>query len=807
MQAASASASAPTDTGVPPKGLSPADRDDHEKRVRMFYEFLNSSRSHWEKTLDTELANGRYRIPLDLKDLRKAEAGLDRQVLETPVKYLLPWEEALMMFLKDVNEKACKQLKQPLRLDIQGSFGRNHVTPRGVTCGSLQQLIKVEGIVTKAGMTAPKLVQSMHVHKHNEDGYVEQRDHRDLTSFVTPRNVSGMPQEDKEGRALEMDIGLSIYKDYQRFNIQEAPDNAPPGQIPRSIEVICEGELCEKAKPGDRVQVTGVYKSFPVIKGDFTNGIWPARLIATNVTLLKELTEAPFVADDVKNIKNIAAREDAFKLLARSCAPSICGHEKVKAGLLLQMIGGTEKNLENGTHLRGDINILMVGDPSCGKSQMLRFVMNTSPLAISTTGRGSSGVGLTAAMVRDSTTREFTLEAGAMVLADRGVICIDEFDKMAYNDRVAIHEAMEQQCVTIAKAGMHVTLNARCSVTAAANPKYGSFDPSLTLAKNIGLEDSLLSRFDLIYIVRDLTTEEIDRKIATQVLRQAMQRLGGEGSRRGVEYMHSSILERRQEVDQRRNQEAAEVFVKGLMGADGQQQEVLTVDFLRKYIRYCKRLSPVLTEEAREKIAVRYSEMRMRFQIGFDPNTPADDRKPRLAVTTRTLEALIRLATAHAKLKLRKEEVLPEDVEEAYKLMLIAREEELPSELQEAEVEAVAAASSAAATAGAMAANASGAAASASGSKRRRGEAFAGQEGEGGGISAARFKSMQTLVARSFATSGGAELPRGELLEKVNAGLSAAETRFSQEEFSAGLARLEAQNKVMIIDDEVHQVG
>merc|ERR1711871_1235826 len=203
----------------------------------------------------------------------------------------------------------------------------------------------------------------------------------------------------------------------------------------------------------------------------------------------------------------------------------------------------------------------------------------------------------------------------------------------------------------------------------------------MDLAKNIGMPDSLLSRFDLVFVVRDVTTEETDRKIASQVILQAQLRLGmDDGRRRGVEQVHSSILLRRQESDRQREQEATEVFEKRAQSAEGEERpEVVTVDFLRKYLRYCRRFTPVLSEEAQHEVADRYVDMRMRFQSGyaeqFDGNNP-ESRKPRLAVTTRTLEALIRLATAHAKLKLRKDEVLKEDVVEAYKLMLGAREEE-----------------------------------------------------------------------------------------------------------------------------------
>jgi len=360
-------------------------------------------------------------------------------------------------------------------------------------------------------------------------------------------------------------------------------------------------------------------------------------------------------------------------------APSIYGHRFIKRALTLLLLGGMEQNLANGTHIRGDINILMVGDPSTAKSQLLRFVLNTAPLAVNTTGRGSSGVGLTAAVSKDPETGDRRLEAGAMVLADRGVVCIDEFDKMSDMDRVAIHEVMEQQTVTIAKAGIQASLNARCSVVAAANPVYGQYDPSISPQRNVNLPDSLLSRFDVLFIVLDTLDDKRDADIAEHVLRlHRYQRPGFEGrpvpldagaaedddddEAEGAGDGTSRVMVKFSPLLHSGAMEEARADAKARGRAVGRRDgiELLDIDFLKKYVSFAKaRVRPTLTDDARERIAAAYNDLRQRSEARAMP------------VTARTLETVIRLSSAHAKARL-SSRVEAVDVDEAVSVLRYA---------------------------------------------------------------------------------------------------------------------------------------
>ena len=443
------------------------------------------------------------------------------------------------------------------------------------------------------------------------------------------------------------------------------PERAPAGQLPRSVDVLMDDDMVDRVKPGDRIQLVGIFRSLGNRNAGSGSSIFRTLILANNVVLLSSkagggIAQATITDQDVRHINAMSRKKERFNLLSQSLAPSIYGHEYIKKAILLMLLGGMEKNLPNGTHLRGDINILMVGDPSTAKSQLLRFVLNTAPLAIATTGRGSSGVGLTAAVTSDKETGERRLEAGAMVLADRGVVCIDEFDKMSDVDRVAIHEVMEQQTVTIAKAGIHTSLNARCSVIAAANPIFGQYDSNKDPHKNIALPDSLLSRFDLLFIVTDDVNDKRDRDIADHVLRAHTYRPPGTEEGGPIREQANQMLGVGIQEDQNADQGTSLVFEKynvvlhagfSLASANrarrgSKKQEVpVSMAFLKKYIQYAKsRCKPVLTKEASDYVVSAYASLR-------NDQMEANQRRTS-PMTARTLETLIRLSTAHAKCRL-----------------------------------------------------------------------------------------------------------------------------------------------------------
>lgn len=520
-------------------------------------------------------------------------------------------------------------------------------------------MVSLEGIVTKCSLVRPKVVKSVHWNERKSTFHF--REYRDQTMTMNgAASTSVYPTEDGEGNPLVTEYGYCTYRDHQTISIQEMPERAPAGQLPRGVDVIMDDDMVDRVKPGDRIQLVGIYRSLGNRNAAQGSSTFKTLILANNVILLSSksgggIAQQPITDQDIRNINKISKQRRVFDLLSQSLAPSIYGHDYIKKAILLMLLGGMEKNLDNGTHLRGDINILMVGDPSTAKSQLLRFVLNTAPLAIATTGRGSSGVGLTAAVTQDKETGERRLEAGAMVLADRGVVCIDEFDKMSDVDRVAIHEVMEQQTVTIAKAGIHTSLNARCSVVAAANPIYGQYDTHKDPHKNIALPDSLLSRFDLLFIVTDDIEDVRDRQVSEHVLR--MHRYRQPGTEEGApvrEQLNQTLgVGLEEEGESNKPSEVYEKFNAMLHAGvtitvgrgSNRRVEVLSIPFIKKYIQYAKsRIKPILTKGAADHIISAYSALRNDEMEGNQRKTSP--------MTARTLETLIRLASAHAKSRL-----------------------------------------------------------------------------------------------------------------------------------------------------------
>ncbi|KAI9279640.1 MCM2/3/5 family-domain-containing protein [Sporodiniella umbellata] len=628
-----------------------------QQRKEKFAEFLSHEghqgileKGAYRDMIPSMLANNQRRLIVSIDALRYYNRELAIDLLKNPSACLMAFNEALVELVKNYAEPET-DLSMPFYIGFKGSFGEHHVNPRTLSAMYLGKLVCIEGIVTHCSLVRPKLLRSIHYAPKTQRHFM--REYRDSTTPGNPIPTGAVyPTQDDDGNPLVTEFGYSTYRDHQTISIQEMPERAPPGQLPRSVDIVLDDDLVDRAKPGDRVSIVGVYRTMGTRNANQTSSTFKTIILCNEISLLSTKAgggvAAPVITDDdIVRINELASKKNVFSLLSQSLAPSIWGHEYIKKAVLLMLLGGVEKNLDNGTHIRGDINMLMVGDPSTAKSQILRYVLNIAPLAIATTGRGSSGVGLTAAVTSDKETGERRLEAGAMVLADRGVVCIDEFDKMSDMDRVAIHEVMEQQTVTIAKAGIHTSLNARCSVVAAANPIWGMYDLTKDPGKNIALPDSLLSRFDLLFIVVDVVDDIRDKQISEHVLR--MHRYVKPGSEEGAPITEMIDDFMGDEIDPSAdNGEIYEKFNPNLHAGVSKknQNKILKSDFVKKYIYYVKnRVQPVLSKRARDRIINAYTSLR-------NDNEEDSSRKKTAPVTARTLETLIRLSTAHAKARL-----------------------------------------------------------------------------------------------------------------------------------------------------------
>ncbi|KZT67194.1 MCM-domain-containing protein [Daedalea quercina L-15889] len=491
---------------------------------------------------------------------------------------------------------------------------------RDLRRSNLNTLVRVSGVVTRRTGVFPQLKYVKF--DCRKCGAVLGPFYQDATKEV---KISYCPNCEGKG-PFSVNSEQTVYRNYQKMTLQESPGSVPPGRLPRHREVVLLWDLIDTAKPGEEIEVTGIYRNNFDASLNSKNGfpVFSTVLEANHINK-KEDQFAAFrlTEEDEKEIRTLAKDDRIRKRIVKSIAPSIYGHEDIKTALALSLFGGVPKDINRKHRIRGDINVLLLGDPGTAKSQFLKYVEKTAHRSVFATGQGASAVGLTASVRKDPVTREWTLEGGALVLADKGTCLIDEFDKMNDADRTSIHEAMEQQSISISKAGIVTTLQARCAIIAAANPIRGRYNPTIPFQQNVELTEPILSRFDVLCVVKDAVDPVQDELLARFVV--------------------GSHLRSHPKFDVEKD----EIEVGTSLDAD-----VIPQDLLRKYIMYAReKIRPKLYDLDQEKLSRLFSDLRREsLATGSFP------------ITVRHLESMIRMAEASAKMALR-EYVRADDID------------------------------------------------------------------------------------------------------------------------------------------------
>ncbi|WP_222915069.1 minichromosome maintenance protein MCM [Natrinema sp. SYSU A 869] len=581
--------------------------------VDSFEQFFRNYYDSEIKQLAQQYPNEQRSLHVDWQDLYRFDPDLADDFINQPEQLQRYAEEALRLY----------------DLPIDVSLGQAHVRIRNlpktespeireIRARDMNSLVQVHGIVRKATDVRPKIEEA--AFECQLCGTLS-RVPQSSGDFQEPHECQGCERQGP----FRVNFDQSEFIDSQKLRVQESPEGLRGGETPQALDINIEDDITGEVTPGDHVSATGVLRLEQQGDQQEKSPVFDFYMEGMSVEVDEEQFEdMDITGEDKEEIVRLSSSEGIYEKMVASIAPSIYGYDQEKLSMILQLFSGVTKQLPDGSRIRGDLHMLLIGDPGTGKSQMLAYIENIAPRAVYTSGKGSSSAGLTAAAVRDDfgDGQQWSLEAGALVLADQGIAAIDELDKMRPEDRSAMHEALEQQKISVSKAGINATLKSRCSLLGAANPKYGRFDQYEPISEQIDLEPALISRFDLIFTVTDTPDEEKDRNLAEHIITT---NYAGELTTQREEMPSLDVST--DEIDEMTDQVDPEI----------------DAELLRKYIAYAKQnCHPRMTEAARNAIRDFYVDLRSK----------GTDEDAAVPVTARKLEALVRLSEASARVRL-----------------------------------------------------------------------------------------------------------------------------------------------------------